>query len=373
MDYSARFLAVNRWSMVGAPWFVISVIAFNSVVRAPHWGPALFAGAAVAFVSCAAGSAVLYTNPKLRLEPHPHGEAWLRIGLVVQLAALAVSCAVAALAPGTYTWGAGTAALGIYSVILIAYLPFVRHSVAFSAALIVAAAVTVATVAGGNFAVVLVAYSVAFGAMAPMTLWYSRAMIETERARQLEAQLSAAEERLRLSQDLHDTMGQHLAAMTIKTQLAQALAARNDPRLSDELADLHQLTQTAAADMRHVVNRYRTPDLAAELAGAKQVLTAAGAAVYITGTSADVPAHLRETAAWFVREAATNVLRHSQATQVTIEITTEAITVTNDRPEPSERPGAGLEGLRRRAAEHAAHLTVEQSPDRFAVALKVGA
>ena len=131
MDYSARFLAVNRWSMVGAPWFVISVIAFNSVVRAPHWGPALFAGAAVAFVSCAAGSAVLYTNPKLRLEPHPHGEAWLRIGLVVQLAALAVSCAVAALAPGTYTWGAGTAALGIYSVILIAYLPFVRHSVAF--------------------------------------------------------------------------------------------------------------------------------------------------------------------------------------------------------------------------------------------------
>lgn len=369
MDYSARFLAVNRWSMVGAPWFVISVIAFNSVVRAPHWGPALFAGAAVAFVSCAAGSAVLYTNPKLRLEPHPHGEAWLRIGLVVQLAALAVSCAVAALAPGTYTWGAGTAALGIYSVILIAYLPFVRHSVAFSAALIVAAAVTVATVAGGNFAVVLVA----FGAMAPMTLWYSRAMIETERARQLEAQLSAAEERLRLSQDLHDTMGQHLAAMTIKTQLAQALAARNDPRLSDELADLHQLTQTAAADMRHVVNRYRTPDLAAELAGAKQVLTAAGAAVYITGTSADVPAHLRETAAWFVREAATNVLRHSQATQVTIEITTEAITVTNDRPEPSERPGAGLEGLRRRAAAHAAHLTVEQSPDRFAVALKVGA
>lgn len=372
MDYSARFLAVNRWSMVGAQWFVTSVIAFNSVVRAPHWGPALFAGAVVAFVSCAAGSAALYTNPKLRLEPHPHGEAWLRIGLVAQLAALAVSCTVAALAPETYTWGAATAALSIYFVILIAYLPFVRHSVASSAALIVAAAVTVATVAGGNFAVVLVAYSVAFGAMAPMTLWYSRAMIETERARQLEAQLSAAEERLRLSQDLHDTMGQHLAAMTIKTQLAQALAARHDPRLNDELTELHQLTQTAAADMRHVVNRYRTPDLATELAGAKQVLTDAGANVTITGTSADVPVYLRETAAWFIREAATNVLRHSQATQVSIKVTPAAVTVTNDRPEPSERPGAGLEGLRRRAAEHAAHLTVEQSPDSFTVALKVG-
>ena len=45
----------------------------------------------------------------------------------------------------------------------------------------------------------------------------SRAMIETERSRRLESQLSAAEERLRLSQDLHDTMGQHLAALTIKT------------------------------------------------------------------------------------------------------------------------------------------------------------
>ena len=373
MDYSARFLAANRWSMVGTPWLLTLLITFRSVTRASHWGPELFAGVAVAFVSCTAGTIALHTNSKLRLEPHPRDEAWLKFGLAGQLVALALSCAVAALAPETYTRGAVTATLAIYLTILVAYLPFVRHSLSLSVAFIAVAALAVGRFAEREYAAIVVTYSVLFAALAPLGIWFARAMIETERARQLEAQLSAAEERLRLSQDLHDTMGQHLAALTIKTQLAQALAARNDSRLTDELAELHQLTQTAAADMRHVVNLYRTPDLAAELAGAKQVLTDAGADVTIAGTSADVPAPLRETAAWFVREAATNVLRHSQATQVTIDITPAAIAVANNHPEPSERPGAGLEGLRRRAAAHGAHLAVEQSPDSFTVALKVGA
>lgn len=373
MDYSARFLAVNRWSMVAGPWLIAAVLAFTSIVHARHWGPELFAGVAVAFVSCAAGSIALHTNQKLRLQPHPRGEAWLKIGLVGQLVALALSCAVATFAPEEFTRGAATAALGIYLTILVAYLPFLPHSLVSSALLIAAAVAVTARVTDRENTIMVLTYSVVFALFVPMGTWFSRAMIETERARRLETQLTAAQERLRLSQDLHDTMGQHLAAMTIKTQLALALAARGDGRLTEELDELHQLTQSAAADLRHVVNRYRTPDLDTELTGAQQVLTQAGAEVTLSGTSTDVPAGLRETAAWFVREAATNVLRHSQATQVTIDLGPEGVTVTNDHPEPSERPGAGLEGLRRRAAPHGARLVVEQSPEQFTIALKVGA
>ena len=176
-----------------------------------------------------------------------------------------------------------------------------------------------------------------------------------------------------MSQDLHDTMGQHLAALTIKSQLALALAEREDPRVPQELRELHELTQRAASDMRSVVNNYRTPDLATELESAKQVLAGAGAEVTVTGTSEDVHPQLRETAAWFVRETTTNILRHSQATVVSFEFQPRAVTVTNDNPRPGEGGGTGLEGLRRRAAEHGASISVERSAARFRVRLKVDA
>lgn len=372
MDYAAKFLAVNRWSLILLPWFAAALVAWFVLARSTGSGHAVWGGVAVALASCVAGSIALQTNAELRLHPHPRGRVWLRWGLLGHLIALSACALLLTLGPKAWLEGTAIAAASLFFTTLLAYLPFLKHGgVATVAALLLVFGMT-STFASAEVATVVTLYGVVFAAAVPFTKWFSRAMIETERARQLEAQLSAAEERLRLSQDLHDTMGQHLAAMTIKTQLAQALAARHDPRLNDELTELHQLTQTAAADMRHVVNRYRTPDLATELAGAKQVLTDAGATVTITGTSADVPAYLRETAAWFIREAATNVLRHSQATQVSIEVTPAAVTVTNDRPEPSERAGAGLEGLRRRAAEHGAHLAIEQSPDRFTVALKVG-
>ena len=168
-------------------------------------------------------------------------------------------------------------------------------------------------------------------------------------------------------------MGQHLAALTIKTQLAQALAARDDPRVHQELAQLYQLTQTAASDMRHVVNTYRTPDLGVELTSAQTVLTAAGADVTVQGSSEDIPPELRDTAAWFLREAATNVLRHSQATRVTIALGPTGVTVSNNQPQSSAQPGTGLEGLRRRAAAHGGYLVVEQTSKTFTVSLKVDA
>lgn len=373
MDYSTRFIVANRWSLILLPWFFTITSAFSVIVRASYWGPELWTGVIIAAASCTVGSIVFYTSTELRFEPHPHGDHWLKYGLVIHLITLGVSAAAIAFAPANWTLSAIVATLALYITTLTAFLPFGRRSALAVICFVAAGTVFTAIFYAPQIAFTVGTYSVVVATIVPMTKWSSRAMIETERARRLETQLSAAEERLRLSQDLHDTMGQHLAAMTIKTQLAQALAARNDPRVTDELTELHQLTQTAATDMRHVVNQYRTPDLTAELAVAKQVLTDAGAEVTITGTSADVPTHLRETAAWFVRETATNVLRHSQASQVAIEVTAAGISVTNNNPQPVERPGAGVEGLRRRAAEHGAFLSVEHTPETFVIELKVGA
>lgn len=373
MEPSSKFLAVNRWSLIGLPWFTALALISLFLSRAGIGVGALWIAAAVAVVSCAAGSVALHTNRQLRLTPHPRGSWWMRWGLIGHGGALA-ACALA-LSIGPHSWETVTLlATGIlYSTLLTAYLPFLPHGFLLTVvSLVVTAGATAALLSLGTAGYVLT-YGVLFSGAVFFTMWVSRTMIETERSRRLESQLSAAEERLRLSQDLHDTMGQHLAALTIKTQLAQALAARDDPRVHQELAQLYQLTQKAASDMRHVVNTYRTPDLGAELTSAQTVLTAAGAEVTVQGSSEDIPPGLRDTAAWFLREAATNVLRHSQATRVSIALGPTGVTVSNNQPQSSSQPGTGLEGLRRRAAAHGGYLVVEQTSKTFTVSLKVDA
>ena len=373
MEPSSKFLAVNRWSLIGLPWLAALALISLFLSRAGMGIVELRIAVAVTVVSCAAGSVALHTNRQLRLTPHPRGSWWARWGLISHVSALAACALVFAVGP--QSWEACTLLIAgiLYSTLLTAYLPFLPHGFVLTVVSLVVAAGVVSVFLSFGTAGYVLTYGVLFSGAAFFTTWFSRAMIETERSRRLEAQLSAAEERLRLSQDLHDTMGQHLAAMTIKAQLAQALAAREDPRLHQELAELYQLTQTASSDMRHVVNTYRTPDLGAELTSAQTVLTAAGAEVTIHGAGEDIPADLRDTAAWFVREAATNVLRHSQATRVTIAVSPTGVTVTNDQPQPSSRPGTGLEGLRRRAAAHGGYLVVEQTSKTFTVSLKVDA
>ena len=373
MEPSSKFLAVNRWSLIGLPWLAALALISLFLSRAGIGVNALWMAAAVTVVSCAAGSGALHTNRQLRLTPHPRGSWWMRWGLIGHGGALA-ACALA-LGIGPRSWETVTllAAGILYSTLLTAYLPFLPHGFLLAVVTIVVTAGATAALLSLGTAGYVLTYGVLFFGAVFFTMWFSRAMIETERSRRLESQLSAAEERLRLSQDLHDTMGQHLAALTIKTQLAQALAARDDPRVHEELAQLYQLTQTATSDMRQVVNTYRTPDLGAELTSAQTVLTAAGAEVTVQGSSEDVPPGLRDTAAWFLREAATNILRHSQATRVSIALGPTGVTVSNNQPQSSSQPGTGLEGLRRRAAAHGGYLVVEQTSKTFTVSLKVDA
>lgn len=372
-DYSSRFLMLNRWSLIGMLW--LFVLAFSSIIlnRSEDIGAETFMGIGVAVVVCLTGAMVLETRPELRLEESAHGGRWLRWGLYAHLIALAVCVAAFLFAPAQWRAASAIALGAVFFSVLIAFLPFLAKKWVWTALALAGAFALVSAFGSVDTAAIVLAYSIACVVTVPFTKWFSRAMIETERARRLESQLAAAQERLRMSQDLHDTMGQHLAALTIKSQLALALAERDDPRVPKELRELHELTQRAASDMRSVVNNYRTPDLATELESAKQVLAGAGAQVTVMGTSEDVRPELRETAAWFVREATTNILRHSQATAVSYALQPHAITVTNDKPKPGEGSGTGLEGLRRRAAEHGASISVERSAERFRVQLKVDA
>jgi two-component system sensor histidine kinase DesK len=78
----------------------------------------------------------------------------------------------------------------------------------------------------------------------------------------------------------------------------------------------------------------------------------------------DVPTRWRELFAWTVREAVTNVLRHSGATCCEVRLGPDAVEVVDDGVGGGAvGSGTGLAGLARRAEDASARLVVGDRPD----------
>ncbi|WP_307815428.1 histidine kinase [Streptomyces sp. 7-21] len=209
--------------------------------------------------------------------------------------------------------------------------------------------------------------SVSFRASA----WGVRLVDQLEEAREAQARLSVAEERLRFSRDLHDVLGRNLSVIALKSELAVQLARRGRPEAADQMAEVQRVAQESQREIRAVVRGYREADLRAELAGARSVMRAAGVDCRVDdATAADLPAPVQSALAWVVREGTTNVLRHADARVCRIELRTNgaaALIMENDgvpqRPGAAREPsGSGLAGLRERLAAQGGVLTAERRP-----------
>lgn len=203
-----------------------------------------------------------------------------------------------------------------------------------------------------------------------LSAWTVNIAKQLDRARITESALQVSEERLRFAQELHDTLGQRLAAISVKTELARALAARGDDRLDAELAELQSLAQASVAEMHDVVEGYRTVNLSTEITGSRQLLESAGITLTVEGDPTALPEPLRETAAWLVREATTNVVKHADATWVRLTLTPDTVTAANDGVARDIERLSGLAGIRRRAEPSGASLVAERDGNLFTVTLR---
>lgn len=205
-------------------------------------------------------------------------------------------------------------------------------------------------------------------------LWYTTVLQDLEAARQTAAELSVAKERLRFSTDVHDVMGRALSAISLKTQLADQLMARqgHDARekARQQLAEISELTATTLREIRSLVQGYRRPSAAQEYEGALSLLQSAGIEVRTAGTLTSIGESSRELAAIFLREATTNVLRHSRATRVDLTVEPGALTMSNNRPDPcGDGRGVGLQTLAQRAQLAGGRLDILQQAERFTIRL----
>jgi two-component system sensor histidine kinase DesK len=163
--------------------------------------------------------------------------------------------------------------------------------------------------------------------------WLLRVLRELQEAHEDRAALALANERLRISRDLHDVFGRTLATIAVKSELASELVRRGGgDQAAEEIAAVRRLAQEAGSEVRRVVRGEVHVTWDDEVSGARSLLGSAGIRCTVVGDP--VPEECAEGLAWVVREGVTNVLHHSAATQVTLATTTEdgqvLLTIAND-------------------------------------------
>jgi two-component system sensor histidine kinase DesK len=165
------------------------------------------------------------------------------------------------------------------------------------------------------------------------------------------ARAAVAEERLRISRDLHDLLGHSLSLITLKAELAGRVIGTDPDRAAREIAELETVARRSLTEVRQAVTSYRQPSLAAELVSSRRMLASAGVECQLRVPDAySLPPTVDALLAWTVREGATNIVRHAAARHaaVVIDLTdTEASARLSD-------DGAGPRGKARPALSGAA-------------------
>lgn len=194
----------------------------------------------------------------------------------------------------------------------------------------------------------------------------TRTASELRAARAELAELALGRERLRLSRDLHDLLGQSLSAVSLKGDLAMRLLSSDPAAARREIESLTRVARDTLQGVRAVTRNTHLIDLRTELAAVARLLTAAEVAVQIETDAAGVAAAAEQVLAWAVREGVTNVLRHSSATWCSISIRRDAGTVIlhmrNNGASAAAGTGTGLAGLAERAAAAAGRVTAGPAP-----------
>ncbi len=211
-----------------------------------------------------------------------------------------------------------------------------------------------------------------------------RTTIALREARATVALLAANEERLRLARDLHDLLGHSLSLITLKSELAGRMLPEHPEKAARQVADIEQVSRQAMVDVREAVTGYRRPRLAAELAGVQVALAAAGVTTHVPAEPDldGVPEESESALAWALREAVTNVVRHSGAGRCTVDVVrrqtldgpvVELSVEDNGSGGPGTGPGNGLTGLTERLEKAGGTLEAGRTRHGFRLVARVPA
>lgn len=283
---------------------------------------------------------------------------------------MAVAAVTAYLLIG-YTYGPILFSIAITTYTVATLLPLSTSLPAWGAAAVVLA---VPFAAAGDWGGPLITLAVVVGSMSwSLTAW---AIGTAVRAARRSAARSRAErvreqtdhERLRTAQDVHDTVGHGLAAISMQAGVALHVMDRSPERTREILETIRQSSQEALDELRATLAVFRSPDDTdadrSPLPGLDRLdalvrrITDSGVRVGLvrTGEPSRLLASVDQAAYRIVQESLTNVLRHADAATATVgvhygaEDLTVEVTDTGRGPNGTVEVGQGLAGMRARAA-----------------------
>jgi two-component system sensor histidine kinase DesK len=277
-----------------------------------------------------------------------------------------IACALGILAIGLLlipfhgVWGI----FPVYAAAMSAYVRPMRHAVYTMGAIGVA-------VAAAAWWLALPVYSwfpaLFFGALVGISSLYQArieaANSELEASRDEARRLAVVAERERIARDLHDVLGHTLTVVAVKADLAAKLVDRDPAAARREVEEIHRTARQALADVRSAVTGMRSATLAAELAGARDALDSARIAPDVRVDAGALPPPVETALAYVLREAVTNVVRHSGAGRCTIALSRDdaaaRLEVRDDGRGGAAREGNGIAGMRLRLAPLGGTLALE--------------
>ncbi|MGI5126064.1 sensor histidine kinase [Pseudonocardia sp. CA-107938] len=184
------------------------------------------------------------------------------------------------------------------------------------------------------------------------------------------AEVATIRERLRITRDTHDLLGLGLSAIALKSELAAAVLDTDPARARREITELLGIAVATRDDAGVVSTDPTRPALVTELRSAREILRSAGVEAHCVDAP-PLPPDVDTAFATVLREAVTNVLRHSRPTRVDVQVRVDdgsaTLTVANDGAPPAaaDAAGQGLTNLDERLGALGGSVRAHRADGRF--------
>lgn len=135
--------------------------------------------------------------------------------------------------------------------------------------------------------------------------------------------LLAENERNRIGQDLHDSLGHTFAMLSVKTDLAlQLFQMQAYPQVEKELREIQQISKESMREVRTIVENLKSRTLTSELETVKKMLEIAGIEVETANQldTASLTQELESTASMILLELVTNIIKHANASKTYLKL-----------------------------------------------------